>query len=163
MFSLPIARRARTLVGMPLQPPRRNYSADLTPSGAYSLRRPQASYDGLNAVFARLTLIAGKHLASEVRITSKEKGENVFPYRVLGMESQVVEVDLDPNQGLHCLPLSECLSHVCLSAVIRAEVGSLLFMTAGVEMETKVDGFQSGLKRCAPIARRVIRSRTAEC
>jgi uncharacterized protein (AIM24 family) len=43
-----------------------------------------------------------------------------------------------------------------MSAVIRAEVGSLLYMTAGVEMETKVDGFQSGLKRCGPIALRCL-------
>jgi hypothetical protein len=81
-------------------PPRRNYAAELTPSGAYSLRRPQASSDGCTLVcVAGLTAFAGQHLASEVRISSREKGENVFPYRVLGMESQVVEVDLDPNQG----------------------------------------------------------------
>ncbi len=39
------------------------------------------------------------HIESEVKIQSSEHGANVFPYRVLGMESQVVELDLQPNEG----------------------------------------------------------------
>jgi len=51
-------------------------------------------------------------------------------YRILGDDIQVVEVEMDPGEG------------------VRAEVGSMLFMEDGVEMQTSTGGglFQ-GLKR----------------
>lgn len=64
-----------------------------------------------------------------MQIQSSERGLNIFPYRVLGHETQVVEIDLLPEN------------------VIRAEVGSLLYMTQGVEMETKAEGLAQGMKR----------------
>lgn len=69
------------------------------------------------------------HLASEVQLQSSERGLNIFPYRILGHETQVAEIELLPEN------------------VIRAEVGSLLYMTQGVEMETKAGGLDSGIKR----------------
>lgn len=50
--------------------------------------------------------------------------------RVEGQESQIVVVDLEPHQTL------------------RAETGSLLYMTEGVEIETSLGGgLAAGLKR----------------
>lgn len=114
---------------------RRAYSSGIVPSGGSDLTPPSGHQDSISMhAFATLeaslllTRCTG-HLQSEVQIQSSERGLNIFPYRVLGHETQVVEIDLLPED------------------VIRAEVGSLLYMTQGVEMETKAEGFSQGMKR----------------
>ena len=114
----PFAAAPRAVSRCIPQPPRRHYAdGGIVPTGGRDLTPPSGPGGSIG------------HLESEVQLQSSERGLNIFPYRVLGHETQVVEIDLLPEN------------------VIRAEVGSLLYMTQGVEMETKADGFQSGLKR----------------
>ncbi|GIV32946.1 MAG: TIGR00266 family protein [Chitinophagales bacterium] len=55
---------------------------------------------------------------------------DVIDYHIIGDDMQVVEVELDPGEG------------------VRAEVGSMLFMEDGIEMETSTGGgLLKGFKR----------------
>lgn len=58
------------------------------------------------------------------------KSADVIDYKLYGEDLQVVEVELDPNEG------------------VRAEVGAMLFMEDGIEMQTSTGGgVFSGFKR----------------
>lgn len=55
---------------------------------------------------------------------------DVIDYRIVGDDMQVVEIELDPNEA------------------VRAEVGAMLYMEDGIQMQTSTDGgVFSGLKR----------------
>jgi uncharacterized protein (TIGR00266 family) len=55
---------------------------------------------------------------------------DVIDYKIFGDDMQVVEIELDPNEG------------------VRAEVGAMLYMEQGVEMQTTTGGGMfSGFKR----------------
>lgn len=55
---------------------------------------------------------------------------DIIDYRILGNDLQVVEVELDPGKG------------------VRAEVGAMMYMDEGIEMQTSTGGgILQGLKR----------------
>ena len=55
---------------------------------------------------------------------------DVIDYKIYGEEMQIVEIELDPNEG------------------VRAEAGAMLFMEDGIEMQTSTDGgIFKGFKR----------------
>ena len=47
---------------------------------------------------------------------------DVIDYRIVGDDMQIVEVELDPGEG------------------VRAEAGAMLFMSDGIQMQTGTDG-----------------------
>ena len=54
----------------------------------------------------------------------------ILDYRIVGDDMQMVEIELDPGEG------------------VRAEAGTMLYMTAGIEMPTSTgNGMFRGLKR----------------
>ncbi|NPV91109.1 MAG: TIGR00266 family protein [Firmicutes bacterium] len=56
--------------------------------------------------------------------------DNIIEYQIYGDDMQLVEIELDPGEG------------------IRAEAGAMTYMTQGIEMETTASGgFMGGLKR----------------
>lgn len=44
-----------------------------------------------------------------MQIQSNEIGPNVFPYRVIGHETQITEIDLQPQEGA-CIPVLPCVA-----------------------------------------------------
>ncbi len=55
---------------------------------------------------------------------------DIIDYKILGDDMQIVEIELDPSEG------------------VRAEVGAMMFMEAGIQMETGTGGgLFKGLKR----------------
>ncbi len=54
---------------------------------------------------------------------------DVIDYRIIGDDMQVVEIELDPGEG------------------VRAEAGAMMYMEAGIEMQTGSGGMFSGFKR----------------
>jgi len=57
-------------------------------------------------------------------------GSDVIDYKILGDDMQLVEIELDPNEG------------------VRAEAGAMMYMENGIEMQTSTDGGMfKGFKR----------------
>lgn len=54
---------------------------------------------------------------------------DVIDYKIYGNDMQLVEIELDPNEG------------------VRAEPGAMLYMSKNVEMQTNTGGFFSGFAR----------------
>ncbi len=54
---------------------------------------------------------------------------DVIDYKIYGDDMQIVEIELDPNEG------------------VRAEAGAMMFMSEGVEMQTSTGGLFKGFKR----------------
>ena len=54
---------------------------------------------------------------------------DVIDYRIFGDDMQMVEIELDPGEG------------------VRAEAGAMMYMDAGIQMQTGADGIFQGFKR----------------
>ncbi|KAL6075220.1 Mitochondrial biogenesis AIM24 [Balamuthia mandrillaris] len=81
-----------------------------------------ASQQALAVHTPKETGLSQDYTLSAVQLQSDLRGDGMFPYKVIGHENQSVEVDIAPGEG------------------IRAEVGSLVWMSEGVEMDTQTGG-----------------------
>ncbi len=91
---------------------------------------------------------------SAVQLQSDERGHGLFPYKILGLESQSVEIDLRPGtllkNSIFQTPTYFHFNfalHFFTGEGIRADVGSLIWMSEGVEMETQTGG---GISKVCP-------------
>jgi len=85
---------------------------------------------GTNAGEAKFCPSCGTALAAGSKTETPAVVSDIIDYQIFGEEMQLVEIELDPGEG------------------VRAEAGAMTYMTQGIEMVTSASGgLMGGLKR----------------